>query len=136
MSVNEPTQNEINRGKASNHPSSGVGVFTGTVLSFANGKANIVVEGLSAPFLNVDYVGNTNTVKLKKNDRVLCTFVNQKTEEMVILGPINKKLDVFTTVVKFNALIDQLETQINTLRQAQTPPLGTISLQSFKQAVS
>jgi len=134
--MNEQVQNEINRGKASNHPSSGVGVFTGTVLSFVGGRANIVVEGLSAPFLNVEYIGNSNAVKLKKNDRVLCTFVNQKTEEMVILGPINKKTDVFTTVVKFNTLIDQLQTQINTLRQAQDPPLAAISLQSFKQAVS
>lgn len=134
--MNEPVHNEINRGKASNHPSNGVGVFTGTVLSFVNGRANIVVEGLKSPFLNVDYVGNTNTVKLKKNDKVLCTFVNQKTEEIVILGAINKKIDVFPSVVAFNALIDELETQINTLRQAQSPPLATISLESFKQAVS
>lgn len=128
-------KNEINRAKASNHPSSGVGVFTATVLSIVNGKANITVEGLSAPFLNVDNVGRTGASQLKKGDRVLCTFVNQKTEEMVILGPINKKVDVFSTVVKFNALVDQLETQINTIRQAQSPPLASISLQAFKQAV-
>lgn len=122
---------QINRSKASNHPSNGIGIFTGTVLSFANGKANIVIEGMNAPFLNVQYVGKTNTVTLKKNDKVLCAFLNQKTEEIVILGATNSKVDVFATVVKFNALIDQLQTYINLLRIE----LGesAISLQSFKQ---
>jgi hypothetical protein len=133
--MSDRVKNEINRGKASNHPSNGVGVFTATVLSIVNGKANITVEGLSAPFLDVDSVGRTGASQLKKGDRVLCTFVNQKTEDLVILGPINKKVDVFSTVVKFNALVDQLETQINTIRQAQSPPLSSISLQAFKQAV-
>lgn len=131
--MNEINQYEINRGKASNHPSSGVGVFTGVVLSVVNGRPNINVEGLGAPFRDVEYIGNTNTVQFRVGDRVLCTFVNQKTEELVILGPINKKVDVFSTVVKFNELVDKLQAEINTLRTSMTPPLPVISLQSFKQ---
>jgi len=131
--MNEINPYEINRSKASSHPSSGIGVFTGTVISIVNGKPNINVEGLGAPFSDVEYLGNTNTVQFKIGDRVLCTFINQKTEELVILGPMNKKIDVFSTVVKFNALVDKLEAEINAVRAALVPPLGAINLQSYKQ---
>lgn len=133
--MNEINPYEINRSKASSHPSSGIGVFTGTVLSIVNGKPNIKVEGLGASFNDVEYLGNTKTVQFKIGDKVLCTFVNQKTEELVILGPVNKKIDVFSTVVKFNTLIDEVESQLNAIRTSMDPPLGSISLQSFKQPI-
>lgn len=122
---------QINRSKSSNHPSNGIGIFTGTVLSFVNGRANILVEAMNATYLNVQYAGKTNALKLKKNDKVLCAFLNQKTEEIVILGATNSKVDVFATVVKFNALIDQLQTHINSLKSELEQ--SAISLQSFKQ---
>jgi len=126
---------QINRQKGSSHPSKyESGILVGTVKSFINGKVVVEVEN-GCTYNDVSYVGATNTVKLRKGERVLCSFANQKTEELYILGTFTKKVDVFATVLKLNALIDQLTTELNTVRANLVPPLPAINLSSFKQEV-
>ena len=126
---------QINKKKASSHPSNYQnGILVGTVWSNVNGRVIVDVEN-GCRYKDVRYLGATNTVKLRKNDRVLCSFVNQKTEELYIIGTFTKTVDVFATVLKFNTLIDQLQTQINSIRAALPTPLSNINLTSFKQEV-
>lgn len=132
-SANKARKNQINRVKGSSHPLVGGGVYKGIVKSFSNGKPTIYVEQLGCTYNQVDYVNNTSTNKLKKNDTVLCTFIDNQTQQIHVIGPVNKRIDVFADVLKFNALIDKLETEINTLRAALSPPLSAIDLESYKQ---
>jgi hypothetical protein len=102
--------NQINRQKASSHPFNGSGVFVGQVKSVVNGLPVVFVKQLNCTFNNVNFVGNTVTNTLKTNDKVLCTFIDNQTQEIYVLGAFNQKKDKYVTVAKFNALIDQIET--------------------------
>lgn len=134
MANNDKTRKgQINRVKGSSHPLVGGGVYKGVVKSFSNNRPTIYVEQLGCTYNQVDYVNNTATNKLKKGDTVLCTFIDNQTQQIHVIGPVNKRIDVFTDVLKFNALIDKLETEINTLRAALSPSLGAIDLESYKQ---
>jgi hypothetical protein len=125
---------QINRNKASSHPSSVNGIYKAEVRSVVNGLPVVFVRELGITVNDVRFVGNSKATNvLKKGDEVLCTFVDNKTEEMIVVGRFNKKTEVFVTVEKFNALIDQLQTQLNAIRSAMTPPLSSVNLQSFKQ---
>lgn len=128
---NKPRQ--INRQKASSHPLTGGGVYRGVVRSFVNSRPTIYVEQLGCTYTDIDFLGNTTFNKLAVNDQVLCTFIEGQTRELFVLGHFNKKTDLFVTVEKFNALIDALETQLNAIRAAFTPPLSPIDLESLKQ---
>lgn len=133
MPNDKTRKNQINRVKASSHPLIGGGVYKGVVKSFSNDKPTIFVEQLGCTYNQVDYVNNTKTNKLKKGDAVLCTFIDNQTQQIHVIGPLNKRIDVFTDVLKYNALIDQLVTELNTVRAQLVPPLPAINLSSFKQ---
>ena len=114
----------INRQKASSHPLSGGQTYKGIIRSFANGRPVVYIDQLQCTFNDVEYLGNTNANQLSVNDWVLCTFIEGQTRELFVLGPYTKKTDVFTTVVKFNALIDELESRLG---------LSSTALEAFKQ---
>jgi cell division protein ZapA (FtsZ GTPase activity inhibitor) len=126
--------NQVNRGKASSHPTQPGAVYIGTVKSHNSqnkGLPTIFVQQLGCTYNNVKYLNNSKRLKLKPNDQVLCTFVNLELNDIYILGAFNAKTDIFAGTEKFNNLITELQTQINTLRSALN--LANINLTSYKQ---
>ena len=131
MNINE---NQINRIKASSHPLVPGAVYIGVVRwhdSQPTSLPTIFVPQLGCTYTKVNYLNNSTRTVYAPNDRVLCTFIDLETQEIFVLGGFNKKQDVFAGKVKFNSLIDELQTQINALRAAVA--LSNINLTSFKQ---
>jgi hypothetical protein len=120
--ANNPHLNIGDQQKATSFPFQSGGVYLGTVLSVTNGVPTIRVLGTT--FRNVARLGKTQYSTLSKNDQVLCTFINQETQDLYILGKANSSTDVFTAVEKFNALIDELESRLG---------LASNALDAFKQ---
>jgi len=106
----------INRNKASSHPLKPGGVYIGIVKAFVNSRATVQVPQLGCVFKDVDFINSSTRSVLAKNDRVLCTFIDQETSELFIIGSFNKKQDTFAGKDKFNSLIDAMQTEINALR--------------------
>lgn len=131
--MNDYNSSQINFEKASSHPLRPGGVYVGNVVSFVSGRPTVFVQELGVTYTDVDFVGSTKSYKLKTGDQVLCTFINNETREIYVLGAFNQKNDSFVTVEKFNALIDALTTELNTIRAALVPPLPAINLTSLKQ---
>jgi len=121
----------INRAKASSHPLVAGGVYIGVIKAFVDNRATVRVQQLGCVFKDVEFLNSSTRNIFAKNDRVLCTFIDQETNELFIIGPFNKKLDTFTGKDKFNALIDAMQTEINALRAAAG--LGNSNLNSLKQ---
>jgi len=123
----------IATGKASSHPLQAGRFYSCSVLSVdASGRIYIRISDLGVErFGPVLPVGTTKRNRLKKNDLVTLTFTDEFFNKVIVFGPENIKQDVFTGTEKFNSLVDQMQSQINTLR-AQVQ-LGNINLQSFKQ---
>jgi hypothetical protein len=99
----------INREKASSHPLAAGGVFEGVVKSFTNGRPVVFVKQLKCTYADVNFIGNSTRTKLVKDDQVLCTFIDNESSTLYILGAYNKKQDTFVGKEKYNALIDALE---------------------------
>ena len=102
----------------------GGGTYTGIVRSFVNGRPTIFVPQLGCTYKDIEYLNNTQTSTLKPNDRVICTFIDGQTRELYVLGAFNKKSDVYVTVAKFNAFIDEMESRLG---------LASNALDAFKQ---
>lgn len=100
------------------------GVYVGEVVSINNGLPSVKVRGLGCTIKDVGSVGRTNLSSLSVGDSVLCTFINQETQQLYILGTTNIKTDVFASKEKFNALIDQIESLLS---------LASNALDAFKQ---
>jgi len=127
-------QNQVNRGKGSSHPLQPGAIYEGIVRyhdSQNNGLPTIFIKELGCTYNQVHYLNNSKRLKLKPNDRVICTFLNMELNDIYILGAFNTKVDVFTGTEKFNALIDTLQSEINTLRAALS--LSNVNLTALKQ---
>jgi hypothetical protein len=103
----------INREKASSHPLAAGGVFEGVVKSFVNGRPVVFVKQLKCTYADVDFIGNSTRTKLVKDDKVICTFIDNELSTLYILGAYNKKPDTFVGKEKYNALIDALEAALS-----------------------
>lgn len=121
----------INKNKASSHPLRPGGVYIGVIKAFVDSRATVQVPQLGCVFKDVDFVNSSTRGVLAKNDRVLCTFIDQETSELFIIGSFNKKLDTFAGKDKFNSLIDAMQAEINTLRAIAG--LANSNLNSLKQ---
>jgi len=121
----------INKNKASSHPLRPGGVYIGVIKAFVDSRATVQVPQLGCVFKDVDFVNSSTRNVLAKNDRVLCTFIDQETSELFIIGSFNKKLDTFTGKDKFNSLIDAMQAEINALRALAG--LANSDLNSLKQ---
>jgi len=129
-------ENQINVTKGSSHPLVPGGVYIGVIRwhdSNPTSLPTVFVPQLGCTYTKVNYLNNSTRTIYQPNDRVLCTFIDLETQEIFVLGGFNKKLDVFAGKTKFNLLIDEMQTQINTLRASLATPLSNISLTSFKQ---
>lgn len=98
--------------------------YKGIVRAFVNGRPVVHIDQLNSTFNDVEYLGNSNNFQLSVNDLVLCQFIEGQTRELFVLGRYSRKADTYVTVVKFNALIDELESRLG---------LSNTALEAFKQ---
>jgi len=99
-------ENDIHRSRAVSYPSDLSGVFVGTVVvAPVGGLPSIQINALgNIVYKDVSFVGRTATYSLAKGDEVLCTFADNSTERIFIIGSISNKQDVFVSKTDFDAL--------------------------------
>lgn len=98
-------QNEIDRGRAVSYAANLSGIFVGTVVSASSGLPSIKISALgNIVYKDVGFAGRTDTYTLSTGDEVLCTFVDNSTERIFIIGVVSKKQDVFVSKEDFDAL--------------------------------
>lgn len=103
-------QNDIHLGRAVSYPANLGGVFVGTVLSTSSGLPSVRISALGdIVYKDVNFAGRTNTYVLSAGDEVLCTFVDNSTERIFIIGVVSKKQDVFVSKEEFDALVLRVE---------------------------
>lgn len=119
--------------KASSHPLQPGRFYSCSVLSVdKSGRIMVSINDLGIKsFGPILPIGTTKRNKLSKKDSITLTFTDEFFNKAVVLGAENIKKDIFTGAEKFNALVDQMQAQINALR-AQVQ-LGNINLQTYKQ---
>ena len=113
----------INRTNGSPHPFRGGGLYAGTVTSTPSGnKVRIRIPGLGISIANVVSLGTTQAQGLKKGDSVICAFLGNDNQDIVVIGRMNVAIDVFATIVQLNTavtalnlLITNLTTRVTTL---------------------
>ena len=72
---------------------------------------SVSIESLGMKFEQVTPIGTTPINKLKKNDKVVCCFINEYFTDVVVFGPSIIKPDVFAA----KTVVDSLVTQIASL---------------------
>jgi|SanBayMetagenome_1026888.scaffolds.fasta_scaffold02235_3 hypothetical protein len=103
-------QNDIHLGRAVSYPANLGGVFVGTVVSASSGLPSVRISALGdIVYKDVSFAGRTNTYVLSAGDEVLCTFVDNSTERIFIIGVVSKKQDVFVSKAEFDALVLRVE---------------------------
>lgn len=122
----------ISSNKASSHPLQPGRFYSCTIKSVDSfGKVIIFINDLNVSFGPVLPIGTTTRNKLSVGDLAMCTFTDEFFNNVIVFGTEKLKKDMFAGKDKFNLLVDQLQSEINSLRSAVE--LGNISLQSFKQ---
>ena len=103
-------QNDIHLGRAVSYPANLGGVFVGTVVSASSGLPSVRISALGdIVYKDVSFAGRTSTYVLSAGDEVLCTFVDNSTERIFIIGVVSKKQDVFVSKADFDALVLRVE---------------------------
>ena len=111
---------EINRSNGSPHPFRGGGLYTGVITSVPSAnKVSVRVPGLGIHLSRVVSLGTTKAQGLKKGDSVICAFLGNDNQDMIVVGRMNIAIDVFATVeelstavVALNLLITNLTTRV------------------------
>ena len=106
----------VNRQNGSPHPFQGGGLYAGKV-TFV-GVGNTVGVRIPALGINLSKVVALNTTeahKLTVGDSVICAFLDNDNQEMVVIGKMNLALDVFATKVELTAQVAALNLLITNL---------------------
>lgn len=107
----------IDRVKGSPHPFVGGGLHIGTVLSVKANKAFVDLGGKKLT-ISMDVLGVTPALGIKPKDTVVCGFLNNDNQELVLIGRINVRPDVYPTLAQFDALVtlvNQIEDRVSDL---------------------
>lgn len=110
----------LNRVNGSQHPFAGGGLHLGRVVSVNSSKTSAAVRipSLGITVSSSSTTGATPALYLKAGDSVVCGFLNNDNQELVVLGRLNIALDVYPTLLQFQALqvtVNNLVTTVNNL---------------------
>lgn len=95
----------INYNNGSQHPFRGGGLYLGKVTAVTVGKrATIKIPSLGLTIQSCPVVGVTATQFVAVGDSVVCAFLENDNQEVIVLGRINISLDVFATKTELSAL--------------------------------
>ncbi|NCV44508.1 MAG: hypothetical protein EBW15_06925 [Actinobacteria bacterium] len=109
----------INYENGSQHPFRGGGLYLGRVTAVDAGKrASVRIPSLGLTLRSCPVVGTTPTLFLSVGDSVICAFLENDNQEVVVIGRINISLDVYATKTEFVALtnaVQALEARVSAL---------------------
>lgn len=101
----------INYNNGSQHPFRGGGLYLGKVVSVDSGnRASIRIPSLGLTVRSCPVVGTTKTAKPALDDSVVCAFLENDNQEVIVIGRINISLDVYATKEEFSSLLAQVNT--------------------------
>lgn len=96
----------VRRDNGSPHPFMGGGLYIAKVTSVGAGNTiNIRIPGLGVHVSKVVSLGTTQALKLNTGDSVICGFLANGSQDLVVIGRMNIVNDVFATKVE---LADQV----------------------------
>lgn len=106
----------LNRTNGARHPFLGGGVYAGVVTSQGAGNAvNIRIPGLGIHVSKVVALGTTKAQRLNKGDSVICAFLGNDSQDLVVIGRMNIVTDVFATKEELAAQVTALSLLITNL---------------------
>ena len=106
----------VRRDNGSPHPFSGGGLYVGKVKSVGQGNTvSIRIPGLGINIAKVVSLGTTQAQRLVAGDSVICGFLANDNQELVVIGRMNIATDVFATKVELAAEVAALTTLITNL---------------------
>ncbi len=113
---------QIDKSKAANYSLQPGIFYDGEVLSVDDsGAVNVFVKDLNTPFGPIHPVGTTKLNKLKKRDKVVCTFSDPSFKKLIVFGNSGIKTDVFADKELVRTLVAQiasLNARVTALEQA------------------
>lgn len=109
----------INYNNGSQHPFRGGGLYLGRIVAVDSAKRGTVkIPSLGLTIQACPTMDSTSTKFLNVGDSVICAFLENDNQEVVIIGRINLSLDVYATKTEFAALantVQSLEARISAL---------------------
>lgn len=108
----------LNYNNGSQYPFTGGGLYVGKIVSVSNkNRVSVRIPALSLTIKDCTYLNVTATQFPASGDSVVCGFMNNDNQELVIIGKLNMSADVFATKAEFDALearVDALEAASHT----------------------
>jgi len=106
----------VRRDNGSPHPFRGGGIYVGKITHVGEGnKVNIRIPGLGINASQVVSLGTTQAQRLKTGDSVICGFLANDNQDLVVIGRMNIAIDVFATKEELAAQVAILTTLITNL---------------------
>jgi len=106
----------VRRDNGSPHPFSGGGLYVGKVTFVGSGNTvNVRIPGLGINMAKVVSLGMTAAQRMVAGDSVLCGFLDNDNQELVVIGRMNIAIDVFATKEELAAQVAILTTLITNL---------------------
>ena len=106
----------VNRQNGSSHPFVGGGLHIGKVTSVGSGNTvGVRIPGLGINLSKVISLNTTATQRLATGDSVICAFLGNDNQELVIIGRMNIALDIYATKVELTAQVAALSLLITNL---------------------
>jgi hypothetical protein len=106
----------VRRDNGSPHPFRGGGLYVGKVTFVGQGNTvNIRIPGLGVNMAQVVSLGTTQAQRLVAGDSVICGFLANDNQDLVVIGRMNIVTDVFATKEELAAEVATLTTLITNL---------------------
>lgn len=106
----------VRRDNGSPHPFTGGGLYIGKVKFVGEGNTvNVRIPGLGINMDQVVSLGTTQAQKLVAGDSVICGFLANDNQDLVVIGRMNIAIDVFATKEELTAAVATLTTLITNL---------------------
>lgn len=106
----------INYENGSQHPFSGGGLYLGRVVGVDAGKrASVKIPSLGLTISTCPTTNTTAASSLREGDSVVCGFLENDNQEVVVLGRINITPDVYPTLAQFMSLQSTVNSLVNTV---------------------
>lgn len=106
----------VRRDNGSPHPFKGGGLYKGKVTYVGESNTvNIRIPGLGISASQIVSLGTTEAQRLKTGDSVICGFLANDNQDLVVIGRMNVAIDVFATKEELAAQVAILTTLITNL---------------------
>jgi hypothetical protein len=106
----------VNRFNGSSIPFRGGGLHMGKIVAVGKGNTvTVSIPGLGVNVANVVALDTTKAKRFLKGDSVICAFLANDNQELVIIGRMNIASDVFATKVELTEAISTLNATISAL---------------------